>query len=111
MKRKDFEGKIAKLKPGAKVIIRDAAVLGGTTFITTKTMYVQAVKVFSTTFHPKPEDFIIEGYFVEPSSFGKISNEKVEIWVESSQIEKEPLEEKDMLIQVPFIDFLGINRL
>ena len=91
------KGKIYKLQAGATVTIRDTGSLGGASFKTTKIMYAMCTFCSMVGFE-KDAPYYLEGYFVEPSSFGCISCNKVEIIFDEHDIIGGPYTENDMTV-------------
>ena len=89
--------KIYKLQSGATVTIRGTGSLGGASFKTTKIMYVMCTFCSRAGFE-KDAPYYLEGYFVEPSSFGCISCNETEIIFNSNDVIGGPYTENDMTV-------------
>lgn len=103
-KRRPRKGGIYLLREGALVTVRGTGSLGGAMFRTTKEMYVMCTFCGKMTFIECSPCYL-EGYFVEPSSFGCIKNE-CEIVFSETDITDGPFGEDDMTVNPMF----GIYR-
>ena len=87
--REIVKGKIYKLRIGASVVIRGTGSLGGLTFATVEKTYVMVTfvgKDFSGRY------IYLEGYFVEPNSYGMLEFKETEIQFYEKDVVDGPFE-------------------
>ena len=98
-KRRPREGGIYLLREGALVTVRGTGSLGGAMFRTTNEMYVMCTLCgrIALSDSSSLDQYYMEGYFVEPSSFGCIKNGGVGIVFSETDITDGPFGEGDMM--------------
>lgn len=107
-KRRPREGGIYLLREGALVTVRGTGSLGGAMFRTTNEMYVMCTLCgrIALSDSSSLDQYYMEGYFVEPSSFGCIKNGGVGIVFSETDITDGPFGEGDMTVN----PMLGVYR-